>query len=111
MAEFITLMESEGKIHIVELAEESVKIKGLGVFNPHELLSSSSVGEEILIGQKYLTVMPSRLPELISGMARRAQTISSKDAGQFISRLGVGPGDVVVEAGLGSGLFQCTWLG
>ncbi|MDP7374537.1 MAG: hypothetical protein QF445_03430 [Candidatus Poseidoniaceae archaeon] len=106
MAEFITLMESEGKIHIVELAEESVKIKGLGVFNPHELLSSSSVGEEILIGQKYLTVMPSRLPELISGMARRAQTISPKDAGQFISRLGVGPGDVVVEAGLGSGALS-----
>ena len=36
-------------------------------------------------------------------MKRRAQTISPKDAGILITRLGIGPGDVVVEAGLGSG--------
>ncbi len=44
-----------------------------------------------------------QLPELISGMARRAQTISAKDAGFFITKLGIGAGDTVLEAGLGSG--------
>ena len=39
---------------------------------------------------------------MINGMLRRAQTISGKDAGQFITRLGLGPGDTVLEAGLGS---------
>ena len=47
--------------------------------------------------------MPPRLQELIAGMARRAQTISSKDAGFIITKLGIGPGDTVLEAGLGSG--------
>jgi tRNA (adenine57-N1/adenine58-N1)-methyltransferase len=36
-------------------------------------------------------------------MKRRAQTISAKDAGVFITKLGIGAGDVILEAGLGSG--------
>ena len=90
MAEFITLMESEGKIRIVELAEESVKIKGLGVL----ILMNCLVVHQLAKNSNWTKIPHSNnameLPELISGMARRAQTISSKDAGQFISRLGVG---------------------
>jgi len=103
MAEYAVLMEKEGKIHVVEVTNEMVKHKGLGVLNTADLLAESQIGDEILVGQKYLTVMPSRLPELIAGMARRAQTISPKDAGTFITKLGIGSGDVVLEAGLGSG--------
>ena len=103
MAEYSVLMEKEGKIHVVEVTNEMVKHKGLGVLNTADLLAESQIGDEILVGQKYLTVMPSRLPELIAGMARRAQTISPKDAGTFITKLGIGSGDVVLEAGLGSG--------
>tara|TARA_B110001452_G_scaffold267570_1_gene278119 strand:+ start:4190 stop:4954 length:765 start_codon:yes stop_codon:yes gene_type:complete len=103
MAEYAALMETEGRIHIVELKDEVTKHKGLGVLNTATLLADIGVGEEVLVGQKYLTRMPTRLPELIAGMARRAQTISSKDAGSFITRLGIGSGDVVLEAGLGSG--------
>ena len=103
MADYSVLMEKEGRIHVVEIIDEMVKHKGLGVINTVTLLEGMQVGEEVLVGQKYLTIMPARLPELISGMARRAQTISSKDAGFMISRLGIGPGDTVLEAGLGSG--------
>ena len=103
MAEYAALMENEGRIHIVELKDEVIKHKGLGVLNTVALLSHVDVGEEVLVGQKYLVRMPTRLPELIAGMARRAQTISSKDAGSLITRLGIGAGDVVLEAGLGSG--------
>ena len=103
MADYSVLMESEGRIHIVEVLDEMVKHKGLGVINTATLLEGTKVGDEVLVGQKYLTIMPPRLQELISGMARRAQTISSKDAGFIITKLGVGPGDTVLEAGLGSG--------
>ena len=103
MAEYAALMENEGRIHIVELKDEVVKHKGLGVLNIVTLLADIQIGEEVLVGQKYLTRMPTRLPELIAGMARRAQTITAKDAGSFITRLGVGSGDTVLEAGLGSG--------
>lgn len=103
MAEYTVLMENDGRIHIVELVDDMVKHKGLGVINTAALLGDLEIGEEVLIGQKYLKKMPARLPELISGMARRAQTISAKDAGAFITKMGIGPGDIVLEAGLGSG--------
>ena len=103
MAEYSVLMEKEGRIHVVEVVDEMVKHKGLGVINIATLLADSNIGDEVLVGQKYLTIMPARLPELISGMARRAQTISAKDAGFFITKLGIGNGDTVLEAGLGSG--------
>ena len=103
MAGYSVLMESEGRVHIVEVLDEMVKHKGLGVINTATLLEGTKVGDEVLVGQKYLTIMPPRLQELISGMARRAQTISSKDAGFIITKLGIGPGDTVLEAGLGSG--------
>tara|TARA_B100000035_G_scaffold286687_1_gene271159 strand:- start:65 stop:850 length:786 start_codon:yes stop_codon:yes gene_type:complete len=103
MAEYAILMEKEGKVHVLEIVNKSAKYKGIGVCNLQEILSGVDIGDEVLIGQKYFTRMPSNLPELVSGMARRAQTISSKDAGIFIAKLGIGTGSTVLEAGLGSG--------
>ena len=96
------LMEENGRMHIFEIVDEKIKIKGLGVFNPIVTLNGINVGDEVGLGQKILTRVEPRLPEMINGMLRRAQTISGKDAGQFITRLGLGPGDTVLEAGLGS---------
>jgi len=103
MVEWAVLMGNDGRVLIVKVVDEVTKHKGLGVINTAKLLADYSLGEEILIGQKYFTLMPPRLPELIAGMARRAQTISAKDAGAFITKLGVGSGDTILEAGLGSG--------
>ncbi len=103
MTGWAVLMEQEGRIHVVELLDDNRKYKGLGVINTNALLSGKEYGEEVLIGQKYLKLMPPRLPELIAGMKRRAQTISSKDAGLIVAKLGIGEGDTVLEAGLGSG--------
>ena len=73
------------------------------MFNPMGELGGKNVGDKVTIGQKSLIKLSPRLPEIYRSMKRRAQTISSKDAGIFITRLGIGPGDIVVEAGLGSG--------
>ena len=83
--------------HVLEIVNKSAKYKGIGVCNLQEILSGVDIGDEVLIGQKYFTRMPSNLPELVSGMARRAQTISSKDAGIFIAKLGIGTGSTVLE--------------
>ena len=96
------LMEENGRMHIFEIVDEKIKVKGLGVFNPVVTLKGINVGDEVGLGQKILIRVEPRLPEMINGMLRRAQTISGKDAGQFITRLGLGPGDTVLEAGLGS---------
>ena len=102
-ASFAALVEENGRVHIVELIDETVKIKGIGVFNPISTVENVAFGQEVQIGSKIFTHLPPRLPELIAGMKRRAQTIGSKDAGVLIARLGIGPGDVILEAGLGSG--------
>ena len=96
------LVEENGRVHVLRVINESVKIKGIGVFNPKTTLDSIEFGQEVQIGSKIFTHLPPRLPELISGMKRSAQTIGSKDAGVLIARLGIGPGDTVLEAGLGS---------
>ena len=100
---WVALEEDSGKIFLVEMVDDMTKIKGLGVFNPSETIGDTEIGDEIIIGQKILTRLSPRLPELYKGMKRRAQTISAKDAGVLIARLGIGPGDVILEAGLGSG--------
>jgi len=100
---WVALEEEGGKVFLVEMVDDVTKIKGLGVFNPSETIGDVKPGEKIIIGQKVLTRISTRLPELYRGMKRRAQTISAKDAGVLITRLGIGPGDVILEAGLGSG--------
>ena len=101
--EWAVLVEENGKTYVVELVDRQQKIKGLGVFNPLTTLSEVPVGGSVAVGQKELVRMPPRLPELSKGMTRRAQTIGSKDAGFFLSKLGLGPNDAVLEAGIGSG--------
>ena len=101
--EWAVLVEENGKTYVVELVDQQQKIKGLGVFNPHQTLNATSIGQSVIIGQKELKRMPVRLPELSKGMVRRAQTIGSKDAGFFLTKLGLGPNDAVLEAGIGSG--------
>ncbi len=98
--------ENSGRIHVVELADKPVKVKGLGVFNPSETLQNVAMGAEVTIGQKVLKRLPPRLPELNMGLLRRAQTISPKDAGFIVSRLGLGGEDKVLEAGIGSGALS-----
>ena len=102
-AQWAVFVEAEGKVHIVELISGVRKIKGLGVLDAFETFSKINYGEEVLVGQKVLTRVPLRLPEMSKGMLRRAQTISAKDAGFITSRLGIGPNDRILEAGIGSG--------
>ena len=67
-------VEAESKVHIVEMLDGVRKIKGLGVIDTNELFSNIEIGEEVLVGQKVLTRVPLRLPEMSKGMLRRAQT-------------------------------------
>ena len=102
-SEWAVLVEENGKTYVVELVDQQQKIKGLGVFNSLQSLQDVAIGQTVAIGQKELKRMPVRLPELSKGMVRRAQTIGSKDAGFFLTKLGLGPNDTVLEAGIGSG--------
>jgi tRNA (adenine57-N1/adenine58-N1)-methyltransferase catalytic subunit len=92
-------------VHIIPLSAGLRKIRGLGWVDPIELVAGAAYGEEFEIPktQKMVTRLPLRLPELTRGLIRGAQTISTKDAGYITARLGIGSGDRILEAGLGSG--------
>ena len=100
--QYICLRGQNGKTYTIKLTDESLKTKGLGVINSWRMLKESKFGELIKIGQKSFAILPPRLPELIKGMRRKAQTVSAKDCGFFISKMGIGSGDRVLETGLGS---------
>ena len=57
------LVEENGKTYVVELVDKQQKIKGLGVFNPHQALHNTPIGQSVVIGQKELKRMPARLPD------------------------------------------------
>jgi tRNA (adenine57-N1/adenine58-N1)-methyltransferase len=95
-----------GRMHIVELTGGKRKIRGLGRLDPAQELDAVAVGATVSLAQKTFTRLPLRLPELNAGLVRRAQTISPKDAGYLVARLGIGAGDRILEAGLGSGALS-----
>ena len=100
---WVALEEEDGKTYLVELVDKTHKIKGIGVINPHEMLNHLQLGDSIQLGHKSFVRLPIGLPELSKSMVRRAQTISAKDAGMIIAKMGIGSGYSVLEAGLGSG--------
>ena len=102
----ISLREENGDIYNVKIVDSSIKLKGLGVFNPKKILENISFGEDVMIGSKCITLLPCRNPELIKGMERRAQIIQPKDAGILITKMGIGISSKVLEAGLGSGALS-----
>ncbi len=100
---FTALREDDGRVHIIPLTDEEMRIKGVGRINPIRDLADSEDGERLTIGQKsFLRLLPS-LPEIRAGLRRRAQIINPKDAGMIIAWMGVGSADRVLEAGFGSG--------
>ena len=99
----VGLRDEDGGVTLIRLIDDSRRIKGLGVMNTFQRLSTMQFGDNIQLGRKSYALTRPRLPEIASGMRRGAQTISAKDAGLFITRMGIGAGDRVLEAGIGSG--------
>lgn len=97
------LREADGKVHLVLVEDREIKVRGIGRINPIRLLSTAQVGETLTVGQKEFLLLHPGLPEFTSGMRRRAQIITPKDASLICNRLGLGAGHRVLEAGLGSG--------
>ncbi|HIC22894.1 MAG TPA: hypothetical protein EYO84_05675 [Planctomycetes bacterium] len=96
------LREADGKVHLVLVEDREIKVRGIGRINPIRLLIDAKIGETLTIGQKEFLLLHPGLPEFTSGMRRRAQIITPKDASLICTRLGLGTGHRVLEAGLGS---------
>lgn len=77
------------------------KEKGLGIVDPDRLVGSR-YGVEQAVGAKRVFLVRASLADLAATLARKAQIILPKDASRILFELGIGPGDRVLESGIGS---------
>ena len=85
------------------------KDRGLGVWDPARLVGTEW-GATVQIAAKGLVVLRPTLPDLIATLRRKAQIIQPKDASRIAFELGIGPGDRVLESGIGSGAATMALL-
>jgi len=105
----VVLLDKEGNKYLVRVEDRELQTN-LGVLNLREL-------EGLEFGQKLRThlgeefhVLPPSLPDLFEKLKRGPQVVLPKDAAQVVAHTGVGPGDLVVDGGTGSG-FLAIFLG
>jgi len=102
IGEWLALREDDGRAYVLQRTPGEVKIKGLGRFDPFELLKGFQIGDRIKIGHKSLSIVKPSITEARRNMSRRAQVIGIKDSGFLISWMGIGVGSKVLEGGHGS---------
>lgn len=77
------------------------KHKGLGIVDPGRWVGSPW-GARLRVADKDVVLLRPTLSDLAATLARKAQVILPKDASRILFELGVGPGDRVLESGIGS---------
>jgi len=90
------------RIHVVN---DTVKIPGLGILNLSNLVGKS-YGSSIEIGRRKYYLMRPTIVDKIETIKRKAQIINPKDAAIITMYSNIGPGDTVIEAGIGSGALS-----
>jgi tRNA (adenine57-N1/adenine58-N1)-methyltransferase len=77
------------------------KHKGLGILDPGKWVGQPW-GARLRVADKDIALLRPTLADLAATLARKAQVILPKDASRILFELGIGPGDRVLESGIGS---------
>lgn len=97
----VLIDESYRKI-IIDVKSPIDKYKGVGVFNPSELIGKK-YGEQIKIGNKQFWILTPSLKDKLQALKRHAQIILPRDSAHIIMNCSIESGFRVLEAGIGSG--------
>lgn len=102
MGSKVLLVDKRGKKYLIT-AKKGEFHTDLGIINLDELLEKD-YGDRIKthLGQEFRILRPN-IRDYIEKMKRGPQIVHPKDAGIIIAYAGISPGDIVVEAGVGSG--------
>ncbi len=95
------LWHPEGRRFVITAQEGVQRVGGLGVVKG-DMFLGEAWGASVTVGDQEYRLVPPRLPDLLASLDRRAQIILPKDAAHILVECGIGPGDRVVEAGVGS---------
>ncbi len=100
----VLLLDPEnGERFLIQVDEGGArKIRGLGVVDPGRL-AGQGWGTVTHVGAKRVALLRPALADVVATIRRKAQIITPKDASRIVYELGLGPGDRVLESGIGSG--------
>ncbi|UCE38651.1 MAG: tRNA (adenine-N1)-methyltransferase [Thermoplasmata archaeon] len=96
------LMDKKGERFLFFAKSGTMKIKGLGVFNPGELIGKNFYDYIEIGNRRYMLLEPSTVDKILT-IQRKAQIILPKDGMFIIFYCDIKSGDTVVEGGAGSG--------
>ena len=100
--DIVVLIDSNLKKFIVDTDGKTDKIKGVGVFDP-KILVGNEYGKHFEIGNKKYWVLSPSLQDKLQSLKRRAQIILPRDIGHILMNCSIESGQIVLEAGIGSG--------
>jgi len=100
--ETILLLGPDGERHILRAGKDAARVPGLGVVATKDFVGRAW-GSSLKLGLKDYTITRPLLVDHLRSLERRAQIITPKDAARILLETGVGSGDHVLEAGVGSG--------
>jgi tRNA (adenine57-N1/adenine58-N1)-methyltransferase len=108
--EKVLLVDSKGRQYLVTLTEGGEFHTHTGVV-PHEELLGREEGVTVrsTTGARYTAMRPT-LSDFVLRMPRGAQVIYPKDLGPILLMADIGPGDRVLESGVGSGALSLALL-
>ena len=101
-ADSVVIIDEKGNRIPLIVKDEIQKIRGLGVYNPKELIGKDYY-DRIDIGSRKFMIFAPSIFDKISVMERKAQIILPKDGMVIIFYCDIKSGDRVVEGGAGSG--------
>ena len=88
--------------HLVNLDSNTIEIKNFGNF-PSEFLREQEKNVNFIFFEKEAKLIPHSLSDIQKNLVRGPQIISSKDIAWIIHNLDFKSGDIIIEAGGGSG--------
>jgi tRNA (adenine57-N1/adenine58-N1)-methyltransferase catalytic subunit len=106
----VLLVDSKGRRYLVRLAEGRSFHTHAGIVE-HDQVVGRDEGSSVRAanGRSFLVLRPT-LADLVLKMPRGAQVIYPKDLGAILMAADIGPGQRVLEAGVGSGALSMTLL-
>jgi len=102
----VVLLSPSGAKQLVALDRETLTVPSVGVVRADTL--RKSIGRRWGIGERSFLVLLPTLRDLVQTVRREAQIVGAKDAPSIVWNCDLKAGDVVVEAGSGSGALTLS---
>jgi tRNA (adenine57-N1/adenine58-N1)-methyltransferase len=100
--DIVVLIDENLRKIIVDTSGKTDRIGGIGVIDPKNLVGKE-YGQKLEIGNKKFWLLVPSLQDKLQGLHRQAQIILPRDAAHILMNCSVEPGQIVLEAGIGSG--------